>query len=184
MYLTTNLGYEEAKMRFIHHLLKRDSPEAFGDSVDEMEEHVKRPHKRRKQSHRIITVSPENLSETSGVQLDELLNSASKDCTLYTKFQEEMLTEGTIKWRLSDEDEGDICIMNDYNKSTGASSLTSMSMSSASKYQTLRLPFDVHVICIHTYRCLTIKKDLCGQKNNHTCIELSHVCIAASTKTI
>ena len=69
MYLTTNLGYEEAKMRFIHHLLKRDSPEAFGDSVDEMEEHMKRPHKRRKQSHRIITVSPENLSETSGVQL-------------------------------------------------------------------------------------------------------------------
>ena len=86
MYLTTNLGYEEAKMRFIHHLLKRDSPEAFGDSVDEMEEHVKRPHKR-KQSHRIITVSPENLSETSGVQLDELLNSTCKDLTLYTKFK-------------------------------------------------------------------------------------------------
>ena len=30
-----------------------------------------------------------------------------------------MLTEGTIKWRLSDEDEGDICIINDYNRSTG-----------------------------------------------------------------
>ena len=102
-------------MRFICHLLKRDSPEAFVDSVDEMEEHVKRPHKRRKQSHRIITISPENLSETSGVQLDELLNSASKHHTLYTKFQE-MLTEGTIKWRLSDEDEGDICMMNDYNR--------------------------------------------------------------------
>ena len=42
MYLRSNLGYEEAKMKFIHHLLKRDSPEAFGDSVDEMEEHVKR----------------------------------------------------------------------------------------------------------------------------------------------
>ena len=83
MYLTTNLGYEEAKMRFIHHLLKSDSPEAFGDSIDEMEEHVKRPHKRRKQSHRITTVSPENLSETSGVQLDELLNSASKDYIIH-----------------------------------------------------------------------------------------------------
>ena len=120
MYLTTNLGYEEAKMRFIHHLLKRDSPEPFGETVDEIQEQVQRPCKRRKQSHRTIAMSPENLSETSEVQLDELLNSASKHCTLYTKFQEEMVTEGTIKWRLSDEEEGDICVMNDHNRSTGA----------------------------------------------------------------
>ena len=31
-----------------------------------------------------------------------------------------MLTQGTISWRLNDEEEGNICVMNDYSKSTGA----------------------------------------------------------------
>ena len=120
LYLTTNLGYEDAKMQFVCHLLRSDCPEAHQYNDNENEQEVPRPHKRRKQSHRIISISPENLSEASGLQLEELLNSASKHHTLYTKFQEDMLTEGIINWRLNDEQEGNICVMNDYNRFTGS----------------------------------------------------------------
>ena len=88
--------------------------------MDIIEEPQQPPNKRRKWSPRIIAISPENLPQASGLQLDEILNSALTQHTLYTKFQEDMLTQGTINWRLNDEEEGNICVMNDYRKSTGA----------------------------------------------------------------
>ena len=38
---------------------------------------------------------------------------------MYTKFQEELLVDGTIKWHLHSET-SDICVMSDINSSTGA----------------------------------------------------------------
>ena len=89
-------------------------------NIDIIEQPQQLPCKRRKQAPRIIAISPENLSQASGLQLDEILNSALTQQTLYTKSQEDMLTQDTINWRLNDEEEGNICVMNDYSKSTGA----------------------------------------------------------------
>ena len=111
LYLTTNLGYEHAKTWFVHYLLKTDCPDTSEENIDIIEQPQQPPHKRRKQTPRIISISPENLSQASGLQLDEILNSALTQCTLYTKFQEDMLTQGTINWRLNDEEEGNICVM-------------------------------------------------------------------------
>ena len=109
MYLTTNLGYEQAKTRFVCYLLKTNCPDTSEENVDIVEQPQQPSHKRRKQAHRIIAISPENLSQASGLQLDEILNSALTQWALYIKFQEDMLTQGTINWRLNDEEEGIIC---------------------------------------------------------------------------
>ena len=92
LYLTTNLGYEDAKPQFVCYLLKRDCPHHTAENIDIIEEPQQHPCKRRKQAPRIIAISPENLSQASHLQLDEVLNSALTQCTLYMKFQEDMLT--------------------------------------------------------------------------------------------
>ena len=49
--------------------------------------------------------------------INEYLNHAIQDRSLYTKFSEHLLTEGDIKWHFHNEGT-EICIMNDVDKET------------------------------------------------------------------
>ena len=50
--------------------------------------------------------------------MNSQLNCASQQRTLYTKFSEKFVTDGIIKWR-QHTNEIDVCIMSDYNPTTG-----------------------------------------------------------------
>ena len=49
------------------------------------------------------------------VDFNEYCNHAAQDRSLYTKFTEQILTEGNIKWRFHDECT-DICMINDVDR--------------------------------------------------------------------
>ena len=52
------------------------------------------------------------------VDFNEYCNHAAQDRSLYTKFTEQILTEGNIKWRFHDEST-DICMINDVDRDSG-----------------------------------------------------------------
>ena len=58
LYLTTNLGYENAKTQFVCYLLKKDCPYTSEENIDIIEQPQQPPHNRRKQAPRIITIFP------------------------------------------------------------------------------------------------------------------------------
>ena len=53
-----------------------------------------------------------------GADISTQLNCANPNHTLYQLFEEQLITEGTIKWRLHSENR-DICVMNDIKHTTG-----------------------------------------------------------------
>ena len=53
-----------------------------------------------------------------GIDYNTSLNSAKQNRKLYTKFKEQLISDGAIKWRLHERDL-DICAMNDINPTTG-----------------------------------------------------------------
>ena len=56
--------------------------------------------------------------ESVGCNLTSQLNSANQNCTLYTNFKEQLITDGLIKWRYHDEVK-DVCVMTDHSSTTG-----------------------------------------------------------------
>ena len=76
------------------------------------------PRKKKRISPRTVAVAPSAISKAAGVDLNELLNSAQQNRTLYTKFKEQLITEGVIKWR-SHEERKDIAVLSDINTLTG-----------------------------------------------------------------
>ena len=77
--------------------------------------------KKRNHSSRIVSVTRRAILVQvgeNGENIDEDINCANQDCTLYKTFKEQLVTIGVIKWRLL-EDSKDICVMNDINPSTG-----------------------------------------------------------------
>ena len=103
-------------------LLKADNPREEGtESEDGMPdvEVQQPPRKKRKHSTRLITATRQMISEEVHEDLDSILNCASNQRSLYTKFTEELVNEGIIRWRLH-EGNWDICVMTDINSSTGA----------------------------------------------------------------
>ena len=50
--------------------------------------------------------------------MSEYQNDADQDRSLYTKFTEDLSTQGNMKWQFHDE-QTDICMMNDVDKETG-----------------------------------------------------------------
>ena len=83
-------------------------------------EHCEQPplKKRRKQTPRIVSVQPSSICKEIGVDYNDILNSAQGERYMYTKFQEEKLIDGVIKWHFH-SDTKDICVMSDINSSTG-----------------------------------------------------------------
>lgn len=88
------------------------------DLLYSSDEDVEPPPKRRKQGARLLTVQKKDLSDSVGVNLEKLLNSAETNRDLYKCFSEQLVTDGAIQWR-SHDDDMDIVVMSDYNPDTG-----------------------------------------------------------------
>ena len=69
--------------------------------------------KRRKHQQRIVSVTLKDLSKSCGEDLDAILNSAQQKRKLYERFKEQLVLEGSIKWRHHDATK-DICILTNY----------------------------------------------------------------------
>ena len=65
-----------------------------------------------------MSVAPSAISKTAGIDLNQPLNSAQQNRTLYSKFKEQLITEGVIKWRCH-EVHKDIAVLTDINTATG-----------------------------------------------------------------
>ena len=74
--------------------------------------------RRRKQSSHTISVTAHAVFQHLGCNAAVELNSVNRNSTLYTSFKEQLITEGTIKWRYHDDLE-DVCVMSDYHSTTG-----------------------------------------------------------------
>ena len=67
---------------------------------------------------KFVSVSATTLCNSVGIDYNTSLNSAKQNRKLYTKFKEQLISDGAIKWRVH-EREVDICAMNDINPTTG-----------------------------------------------------------------
>ena len=79
------------------------------------------PAKKRKKITHFFTVrltANQMWKMTNQVDFNEYCNHAAEDRTLYTKFMEQILMEGNIKWRFHDECT-DICMINDVDRDSG-----------------------------------------------------------------
>ena len=79
---------------------------------------VPRVRKKRKHSSRLISVTHRSILSEVGADLNIQLNCANPSRTLYAMFEEQLQSEGIIRWRLH-KSNTDICIINDYNPNTG-----------------------------------------------------------------
>ena len=75
-------------------------------------------HPKCKQGPRIVSVTTRSIVEEVGANLNNVLNSADSNRTIYKTFKEQLVTEGIIQWCYHD-DTTDVCVMNDVNTSTG-----------------------------------------------------------------
>ena len=106
------------------------------------------PSKKRKHTAKLVSVNPRLLCDSIGVDLNKILNSANQNRNLYTKFQENLISDGLINWRLHDNQQ-DICVMSDINTTTG-----------------LLVPNSyVHVTCTRTYTGEQVVKCTCDIYN-------------------
>ena len=87
------------------------------DIADEIELFPPAP-KKCKQGPRIVSVTARSIVEEVGADLNNVLNSADSNRTIYKIFKEQLVTEGIIGWHYHN-DTTDVCIMNDVNTSTG-----------------------------------------------------------------
>ena len=65
-----------------------------------------------------MSVAPSAISKAAVVNLNQLLNSAQQNRTLYSKSKEQLITEGVIKWHCHEVCK-DIAVLTDTNKTTG-----------------------------------------------------------------
>ena len=65
-----------------------------------------------------MSVAPSAISKAAGIDLNQLLNSAQQNRTLYSKFKEQLITERVIKWQCH-EVHKDIAVLTDISTTTG-----------------------------------------------------------------
>ena len=87
------------------------------DIADEIKSFPPAP-KKCKHGPRIVSVTARLIVEEVGADMNNVLNSADSNCTIYKTFKEQLVTEEIIQWCYHD-DTTDVCIMNDVNTSTG-----------------------------------------------------------------
>ena len=76
------------------------------------------PSKRRKIATRVLKVTPEKLCDTNEINFSCVKNSIDPNKNLYTRFSQQLITDGTIQWRKHNLHE-DIVLMSDYNPTNG-----------------------------------------------------------------
>ena len=118
IYFFMNESYTHHVWPLIKHILNKDL--GFDHPVNDSENTQPPRKKRRKQAVKLTTVTNEALLESLGMDVEALreLNQANPNRKLYQNFEESLLLQGTINWRYHDS-ETDVCVMTDYNSSTG-----------------------------------------------------------------
>ena len=121
MHMVLDDNYESSICDVIKHLLHFDKHphEHMAPSANDEDSDEPPQKKTRRQAPKVISVLPTSVCKEIGVDYNAILNSAKEERSMYTKFQEELLVDGTIKWHLHSETR-DICVMSDINSSTGA----------------------------------------------------------------
>ena len=61
------------------------------------------PRKKRKHSSHLVPVSQCTVFTAVGADISTQFNCANPNCTLYKLFEEQLITEGIIKWRLHEQ---------------------------------------------------------------------------------
>ena len=91
------------------------------DKGEELTDYIPPLKGRKKTKHtsaHIVQLTPNQpWRATYEIDMNEHQNHAIQDRSLYTKFSEQLSTQGNIKWHLHDK-EAEICIMNDVDKDT------------------------------------------------------------------
>ena len=107
--------------KVVSELLDADTYNPGQEEEMQLEEPVGPEPKRRKQSSRLVRVTPESLAAVYQVPLE--------NCTparlLYTGFVEQMISQGTIQWRYHQPRALEVVAMSDYNPSDGLLNPTS-----------------------------------------------------------
>ena len=75
--------------------LEEENPEIA--QLDDQPDSQPPPRKKKKISPHTVSVAPSVISKAAGVDLNQLLISAQQNRTLYSKFKEQLITEGVIK---------------------------------------------------------------------------------------
>ena len=73
---------------------------------------------RRGNTQQDLSVTQRAILSEVGADIYVQMNCANPSRTLYAIFVKQLLTEGSMKWR-QHESNVDICVMNDYNPTTG-----------------------------------------------------------------
>ena len=127
IYLSMLEESEGSLYKIVKHLIYLDSlneitctiPNELNNSLPETDLNDEPPPpKKRKHTPKIVSVNPTTLCNSVGIDYNTSLNSAKQNRKLYTKFKEQLISDGAIKWRLHERDL-DICAMNDINPTTG-----------------------------------------------------------------
>ena len=71
-----------------------------------------------------MTVNGSLLCDSMQLNYNEILNAANKNRSVYVNFKEQLLSEGTLKWRFHSADK-DICVISHINDNTGVLQPTS-----------------------------------------------------------
>ena len=87
-------------------------------NIDYETPEIPRPRKKRKHSARLVSFTQRAISSEVGADINVQLNCVNPSITLYAIFVEQLLTKSSIK-RRQHESTVDICVMNDYNPTTG-----------------------------------------------------------------
>lgn len=121
MYYLLNMENEDTDDIYpsVKQLFQLDNPHTGEDTTYDYSDDFKPPpKKKRKHTARLVSGNAKKICQEAGVEMSTILNCANPRRSLYTIFQEELITQGVIRWRLH-ESETDVCVMSDINSTTG-----------------------------------------------------------------
>ena len=110
-------GKEAELFQIVKNILKGDQTSETDAYIMEMEPPPV-PRKKRKHSAHLVSVSQCAVFTAVGADIITQFNHANPNCTLYKLFEEQLVTEGIIRWRLHEQNRY-VCIMNDIKPTTG-----------------------------------------------------------------
>ena len=100
-------GKEAELFQLVKHILKGDQTNERDADIIEMEPPPV-PRKKRKHSAHLVSVSQCAVFTVVGADISTQFNCANPNHTLYKLFEEQLVTEEIIKWRLHEQNQ-DVC---------------------------------------------------------------------------
>ena len=107
--------YNHAIHPLVTQLIEKDTQQGVEFSIPPAKKRKKIKHT---SSHIVCLTVNQMWKMTDQVDFNEYCNHAAQDRSLYTKFMEQILMEGNIKWRFHDE-YTDICMINNVDRDSG-----------------------------------------------------------------